>query len=260
MLIVFDIGNTHITIGLFENKKLNCVSRIATNSTLTGDQYAVEINNILSLRHFSSSDVTDAVISSVVPAVGLSVNNAVNSLFNITPLVIGAGIKTGLNLKVENPAGLGGDLVAGAVAASELYTLPAIIFDFGTATKISVITKNKSFIGCAIMAGINISIDALASRTAALSPITLEMPKNIIGVNSAEAMKSGLIYGNASMIDGMAERIEKELGEKTTLLLTGGLAHLLKGHTKRDIIYSDNLLLEGLRIVFEKNRPEKSLL
>lgn len=252
--MTIDIGNTQITMGVYDKKELRFISHIAALHAYTCDQYAIEIKNILNLYDCDFKAVTGAIISSVVPSVGNSVNRAVKKLCGINPLIIGPGIKTGLNIKIENPAQLGGDLVAGAVAAIALYPLPSIIFDFGTATKISVLDKNGSFLGCAITAGINISIDALATRTATLPKIAAEIPKNVIGTNSAESMKSGLIYGNTALIDNMSARIERELGEKATVILTGGMAHLLKEHCTREVIFTDSLLLEGLRIVYEKNQ------
>lgn len=254
MLLAVDIGNTQIAFGLYDKQELLFSSRIASNISHTCDQYAIELKNILELYGYQTVQITGAIISSVVPGIGVYINQAINKLTGITALNIGPGIKTGLNIKVENPPQLGGDIVVGAVAAAALYRLPAIIFDFGTATKISVVDKDGCFLGCAITAGINISIEALATRTATLPFITIDIPKNIIGVNSIESMKSGLVYGAVALIDSMSERIEEELGSTATLILTGGLSGIVYGQTKREVIFSDNLLLEGLRIVFEKNR------
>lgn len=254
MLIAIDIGNTQIKIGVYDKKELCFSSNIASLHEYTCDQYAIEIKNILYLYGCKFTKITGAIVSSVVPSVGNSVILAIKKLCGITPLMIGPGIKTGLNIKIDNPAQLGGDLVVGAVAAIALYPLPSIIFDFGTATKISVLDRNGSFLGCAITAGINISIDALAERTATLPKIVADVPKNIIGTNSVESMRSGLIYGNTALIDNMTARIERELGEKATIILTGGMAHLLKEYCMREVIFTDSLLLEGLRIIYEKNQ------
>lgn len=253
MLLTIDIGNTQITIGLYSNKKLNFTARIGTIHNYTDYNYAGEIDNILLLNNFSCKDVDGAVISSVVPLVGNSVNLAVQKLCGISPLMLNPGVKTGLKIKIDNPAQLGADIVAGAVAASVMYPLPSIIFDFGTATKISVLSKDGSYLGCSITAGINISIEALSQRTATLPLIIAEKPKNIIGTNSIDSMKSGMVYGNLALIEGMTRMIEKELGEKSTVILTGGLSFLFKNLCDRNIIFSDNLLLEGLRIIYEKN-------
>lgn len=254
MLLAIDIGNTQITLGVYDKKALRFLSRIGTSHTNTCDQYAVEIRNILDLYDYTPKHITGAIISSVVPPVGDSVSLAVKKLCDITPMIIGPGIKTGLNIKIDNPAQLGADLVVGAVAAIALYPLPSIIFDFGTATKISVLGKDGSFLGCAIAAGIAVSIDALSARTASLPKIVAGVPKNVIGTNTVESMKSGLIYGGTALIDNMSERIEKELGEKATLILTGGMAHLVNGQCARKVIYTDSLLLDGLRMVCEKNQ------
>lgn len=254
MLLVVDIGNTQITMGMYDRETLLFVSNIATQASHTGDQYAVELKNIMALHDFGIGSLSGAILSSVVPAVGVGMTQAIERLYGVKPMVIGPGIKTGLNIKVESPALLGGDLVVAAVAAGTLYPLPAIVFDFGTATKISVVGHNNCYLGCAITSGINISIDALAARTATLPSITAETPKSLIGTNSAESMKAGLIFGAAAMVDGMAERIEEELGERASLVLTGGLAHLVRGYCRRHVIYHGHLLLEGLRMVYNKNR------
>ncbi len=254
MIITIDIGNTQITIGLYDNRKLCLISRIATSHTQTCDQYAIEIKNILALYNYTPKQISGAIISSVVPSVGSNVKLAIKKLCNISPLVVGPGIKTGLKIKIDDPAQLGGDLVVGAVAAIAMYPLPSIIFDFGTATKISVLGKDGSYLGCAITAGINISIDALSARTATLQKIVADIPKNVIGKNSAESMKSGLIYGSTALIDDMSIRIEKELGDKATIILTGGMSPILRGQCNRDVIFNDSLLLEGLRIVYERNQ------
>lgn len=253
MLLCFDIGNTNITLGGFKGDELQFTARLATNHHRTADQYAVEIKDILSLYDIATADVSAAAICSVVPTVCSAVERAITRLFGIAPMVLGPGVKTGLNIKIDNPAQLGADLAAGAVGAISKYPYPAIVIDLGTATTISVLGKNGEFLGGAIAAGIKLTLEALASRTAQLPMVNIKAPKSVIGTNTADSMTSGLIIGAASMIDGMIERIEAELGCKTTVVATGGLSPEVISHCKHDIALDDNLLLDGLRIIYNKN-------
>ena len=253
MLICIDIGNTNITIGGFLGEELKFTARLATDHHRTSDQYAIEIKDILSLNDISKTDVKGAAICSVVPTVGNSIEKAIKKLFDVTPMVLGPGIKTGLNIKIDNPAQLGADLAAGAVGAMAKYPAPCVIIDLGTATTISVIGKNGEILGGAIAAGIKLTLDALASRTAQLPMVNIEAPKSVIGSNTADSMKSGLVIGAASMIDGMITRIERELGVKTNVIATGGLAPEVVGFCDHEISLDDNLLLDGLRIIYNKN-------
>lgn len=253
MLLAVDIGNTNITLGAYEGTLLKFTARLATEAGRTDDQYAVDIKNLLLLYNLVPEDVEDAVISSVVPGVGKSVCNAISKLCHIVPLVLGPGVKTGLNIKIDNPAQLGADLVAGAVGAIDSYNLPCVIIDMGTATTISVVDRNSVFLGGVIAAGVRLTLKALAENTAQLTSIPIEAPKGVIGANTVECMQSGLVYGTAAMLDGLLEQIERELGEVPTIVATGGLSRDIICHCKRNIIYDENLLLEGLRVIYEKN-------
>lgn len=254
MLICFDIGNTNITVGGFEGDELAFTARLATDQHRTADQYAIEIRDILGLYNITGADVSAAAICSVVPTVCAAIERAINKLFGIEPVVLGPGVKTGLNIKIDNPAQLGADLAAGAVGALAKYPCPAVVIDLGTATTISVIGKNGEFLGGAIAAGIKLTLEALASRTAQLPMVNIKAPQSVIGTNTADSMTSGLIIGAAAMIDGMIERIEAELGCKTTVIATGGLSSEVINHCNRKIIQDDNLLLDGLKIIYEKNK------
>lgn len=253
MLLAIDIGNTNITLGLFDDAILCMTGRIATDSKKTADQYAIEIKDILTLHGQDIKNVEDAIISSVAPVVASSVSSAVAMLCDTVPLMLGPGVKTGLNIKIDNPAQLGADLAAGAVGAMAEYTMPCIVIDMGTATTISVLDRNGSFLGGAIAAGINLTLDALAKGTAVLPSISAASPKSVIGHNTIDCMQSGIIYGTAAMLDGMIDRIEEELGESATVVATGGLAREIINYCKNDIIYNENLLLDGLRLIYEKN-------
>ncbi len=253
MILTIDIGNTNTTVGAFDGNKIIFVSRLATDPRRMEDQYALELNSIFSLYHVSKSDFTGAIIGSVVPPLTPSITNAIKKLMGITPLIVGPGIKTGLNIRIDNPAQLGADLAAGAVAAATMYPLPCIVFDLGTATKASVIDSDGAMIGGVIAPGVRISLDALATRTAQLPQVDLEAPQKVIGTNTIDCMKSGAVFGTAAMIDGLCKRIEEQLGEKATVVATGGYLHEIAKHCKREIIQNDILVLQGLQIIYERN-------
>lgn len=253
MLLTIDIGNTNITLGAYDGNILSFTARLSTDSQKTADQYAVEMKNILSLYSQDITDIEDCIISSVVPAVGSAVAGAVSKLCHIVPLMLGPGVKTGLNIKIDNPAQLGADLVAGAVGALDEYTLPCIVIDMGTATTISVLDKNGAFLGGIISAGVRLSLKALTENTSMLPSIPIDATKSVIGTNTVECMQAGLVYGTASMIDGIIDKMEEELGETATIVATGGLSKEIITHCNHNIIYNENLLLEGLRVIYEKN-------
>ena len=253
MLLTIDIGNTNITFGAYDGDSLLFTARLATQTKNTDDQYAVAIKNLLSLYCVDVEEIEDAIIASVVPSVAFSVSNAVSKLFHIVPLMLGPGVKTGLNIKIDNPAQLGADLVAGAVGALESYNMPCVVIDMGTASTISILDRNGTFIGGSIAAGVRLTLKALTENTAQLPSIPIEAPESVIGTNTVECMQSGLVYGTAAMIDGLLERIEDELGEIPTVVATGGLSKQIIEHCKTNIIYDENLLLEGLRAIYEKN-------
>ncbi len=253
MLLVIDIGNSNITLGVYDADRLSVVARIATDTHKTKDQYAVELLDILRLYHVSPEDLDGCAISSVVPVLGNALKKAITHIIGKPPLVVGPGVKTGLNIKIDNPAQLGADLAVGAVAAIEQYPLPCIIFDLGTATTIAVVDQNGNYLGGTISAGVGISLEALTSRTSQLPQISIEAPKNVIGSNTIDAMKSGLVLGCAAMLDGLTARIEAQLGAAASLVATGGLCPEIIRHCQRKIIFNDHLLLQGLKIVYEKN-------
>lgn len=253
MLLAADVGNTNITLGVFEDETLKCTARLATDTKLTGDQYAVAVKDILALNNVEIFDIEDAVICSVVPSVTTSLCAAISKLFSIVPLVIGPGVKTGLNIKIDNPAQLGADLAVGAVAAIHEYTMPCVVIDMGTATTISVLNSEGALIGGVIAAGIGITLQALCGRTAQLPAVEMEAPAKVIGTNTVDCMKSGLIVGAAAMLDGMIDRIESELGQPVNVVATGGLAGEVVSCCRRQVTLDDTLLLDGLKIIWQKN-------
>lgn len=255
MILAIDIGNTNIVVGGIDDEKIHFVARLSTDRTKTEDEYAVIFKNILEIHHISAAVFDGAIISSVVPPLINILKRSVKMLTELTPLVVGPGIKTGLNIKIDNPSQLGSDLVVGAVAAVTLYPKPLIIFDMGTATTICAIDKNGNYLGGIIYPGVKVSLDSLTQRTSQLPAISLDAPAKAIGKNTIDCMKSGIIYGNAAMADGMIDRFENELGEKATILATGGLAQTILPHCKHKIILDDDLLIKGLKIIYDKNKP-----
>ena len=229
------------------------VARVATVLQRTYEEYAVYLKNILFSRRISISKIEGAIISSVSPALSGIIHKAIEKAAGINALLVGPGIKTGLNILVENPAQLGSDRVVDAVAAVNCYNAPVMVIDMGTATTMSVIDESSSFLGGMIVPGIKISVEALAKNTSQLPHIALEKPDYVIGKNTVECMESGLIYGNASLVDGMIQRVEEELGSKVTPVATGGLSKFIVPHCKNKIIYDEHLLLKGLYILFQKN-------
>ena len=254
MILAIDIGNTNIVLGCIEDKTILKEVRLATDLLKTSDQYCVELKSMLDLLEISVSGIEGVIISSVVPPVLNSFKTAIIKLTGITPLVVGPGIKTGLNILLDNPALAGGDLIVGAVAALNDYKPPLLIIDMGTATTITAIDSHGSFLGGSIFPGVKISAEALSGRTAQLPAISLEAPKKAIGRNTVDCMRSGLIMGTAAMLDGMIDRMEEELGEPATVVATGGIARFIIPMCKRKMIYDKDLLLKGLRILYENNK------
>lgn len=253
-LLAIDIGNTNIVFGCISEEKIYFIARMSTDRTRTEDQYGIQIKNILELYGVDIKSIDGSIISSVVPPVLNSLKEAVYKVTHEYPMVVGPGIKTGLNILMDNPATVGSDLITNAVAGLKEYKPPLIIFDMGTATTISVVDEKKNYIGGCIMPGVKVSLDALSSLAAQLPDISLEQPKKNIGKNTIECMRSGVINGNASMIDGMIDRIEEELGQKATTIATGGIAKYIVSHCKRKVIYDENLLLKGLYILYKRNK------
>mgnify|MGYP003294076650 CR=1 FL=1 len=257
MLLAIDIGNTNLTIGLFESEKLIFLARLSTDKNRTAEQYAVEISQTALLEKKSMNTVTGAIISSVVPELTSEIKRAVFLLTGIVPKVLGPELKNGLDILIDNPSQLGADLVAGAVAAVYNYEMPCLVMDLGTATKISVLDKNGAYRGCTISAGVAISLHALASSASQLPTVDLNIEKcPAFGTNTISSMQAGILLGTASMLDGLCDRIENALGEKIkTVVATGGLSTHITRHCRRELICEPNLILEGLRIIYMENTP-----
>lgn len=253
MVLAVDIGNSNIVLGCFEQENILFVERISTNRDSTVLEYAIIIKTILELNGLTPAAIEGSIISSVVPPVMERVKGAIEKLMGKTPIVVGPGVKTGLTIRVENAAGVGSDRVVDAVAAMNSYPCPLIIVDMGTATTISVVDRNKNFIGGVIMPGLRISMDALSSRAAQLPHISLAPPKRTIGRSTEECMRSGIVYGCAATIDGIVRHIEEELGESCSVVATGGLSSFVIPHCTHAIALDEQLLLKGLMLLYRKN-------
>lgn len=254
MLLAIDIGNTNIVIGCIREDQILFKARIATELHRTSDQYGVEIKNMLEAFGICKNDIEDCIISSVVPPVFNSVKTGVVKVIGKQPMVVGPGLKTGLNIHVDVPSQVGSDRIVIAVAALAEYTAPLILMDLGTATTIEVIEPENLYMGGVIIPGVKTSLDALVSHAAQIPGISLEKPKQVIGKNTVDCLRSGMMYGTASMIDGIIDRMEAELGHRSTLIATGGMAQFIMPLCKHSIILEKDLLLKGLNLIYKKNK------
>ena len=253
MILAIDIGNTNIVMGGFDGNKIVFMERISSNQKTTDLEYAVTVKTALEMNDITIDSITGVVMSSVVPSITNTFRRAVEKLTDAKTIIVGPGVKTGLKILIDDPGQLGSDLVVDAVAGIEEYPVPQIIIDMGTATTFSVIGKDKSYLGGVITTGMVVSADALFSRTSQLPRISFDKPKRVIGKNTVDCMKSGIMYSTASGIDGMIERLEEELGEKCTVIATGGLASIVMPLCKRKIILDEDLMLKGLAIIYKRN-------
>lgn len=254
MILAIDIGNTNIVVGCIDEEKIYFTERLSTVRTKTELEYAVDLKTVLDIYHIKRTDIEGCIISSVVPQITGIAKLAAEKILKKEVMVLGPGVKTGLNIVMDNPGQLGADLVADAVAGLASYPVPLVVIDMGTATTISVVNSKKQYIGGMIMPGVRISLDALTARASQLSGISIDAPRHIIGKNTIECMKSGVLYSNAAALDGIIDRIEEELGEKTTVIATGGLAKKIVPHCRKEIILDEELLLKGLMLIYTKNK------
>lgn len=253
MIFTVDVGNSNIVLGGIRDNEIVFEARLRTDATKTSDEYCIDLKMILDVYNLSSTDIEGSIIASVVPQVSNSMQTAIRKLTGKAPLVVGPGLKTGLNIAIDNPAQTGADLVVGCVAALREHKAPMIIIDMGTATTMIVLDKNSAMIGGAIIPGVKISMDALTSRTALLPGLQLDQPKRAIGRNTIDCMRSGLMLGSACMIDGMIDRMEEELGYQTTVIATGGIARFVLPMCRHEIIYDKDLIVKGLAALYREN-------
>jgi len=254
MILTVDIGNSNIVLGGVKGETIAFEARLRTDSTKTSDEYCVDLKMLLDVYKIDAEAIEGAIIASVVPQVLNSMQTAIKKLTGKTSLVVGPGLKTGLNIKIENPSQTGADLVVGSVAALREHKPPLIVIDMGTATTMVVLDETGALIGGCISPGVKVSMDALTERTALLPGLQLDQPKKAIGRNTIDCMRSGIMMGNACMLDGMIERMEGELGCKTTVVATGGIARFIIPMCKTPIIYDKDLIVKGLAALYNDNK------
>lgn len=253
MILTIDIGNSNIMLGGFTNDELSFVVSISTETQKTSDEYASKILGVIALYGVDRKNIDGAIISSVVPPLNSVMKEAVKLIWGIDSLMVGPGIKTGINIHCDTPSSVGADLICACVAAHGIYGSPSLIVDMGTATKMTVVNEKGAFIGVSIIPGVLMGLNSLAEDTAQLPKVELEAPRNVIGKNTSDSMRSGVIYGNASMVDGMIDRINAEVGFELPVYATGGLASMIVPHCKHDIKIDEYLVLKGLNILYNKN-------
>jgi type III pantothenate kinase len=255
MLLAIDIGNTNITLGVFEGENLRATWRMTSMVNQMADEYAALLINLLYHNKLQVEDIDKVALCSVVPPLTTTWVDISERYFHTTPLVIGAGIKTGVSIRMDNPREVGADRIADAAAAHHLYSGsgPVVIIDLGTATTFGIVSPEGDYIGGIIATGIATAAEALFSRTAQLPRVELTHPRHVIGSNTIAAMQSGIIYGYASLVEGMLKRIEEELGEKPLVVATGGYAELIANETGVIDKVNPDLTLIGLRLIYEMN-------
>ncbi len=253
MILAIDIGNTNIVLGGFCEDALMFEARIATDVSKTEDEYATKIRGVLALHGVEQTELKGAIISSVVPPLNAIMKKAISMVYGVNPIIVGPGIKTGINIRCDNPSTVGADLICACVAAHHLYGSPALIIDMGTATKMMVMDNTGAFIGVSIIPGVLLGLKALTSGTAQLPQISLEAPPSVLGKNTEDCMRSGVVFGNAAMLDGMIDRFNEEMHTELPLIATGGHASTIIRHCKHTIHLDENLVLKGLNILYQKN-------
>ena len=253
MVLAVDIGNTNIVIGGFVEDKIEFVARIATSHGKTEDEYASKIKSVLAIHNVNRSEIRGAIVSSVVPPLNSVMLKAIKFIYGVEPILVGPGIKTGIKIQCDSPASVGADLICACVAVHHIYGSPSLVIDMGTATKILVMNRDGAFVGASIIPGVAIGLKALASGTAQLPQISLDSCKSVIGKNTVDCMRSGVVIGNACLIDGMIDRFCDEIGEELKVYATGGHSESIIPYCKHDITIDRDIVLKGLNILYKKN-------
>ncbi len=254
MILAVDIGNTYIVVGCIRGDEIVFVERLHTDPKKSELEYAISMKTVMEIYGVDRKELEGAILSSTVPPLTGVMRRAAEKVTSREVLVVGPGVKSGLDIRIDNPAQLGSDLVVGAVAAIEEYPCPLVVVDLGTATTFTVVNEKKQVMGGMILPGMGVALDALISKTSQLPKISLDPPKKFIGSNTVDCMKSGVLYGNAACVDGMIDRIEEELGQAVSVVATGGMAKYIAPYCKRKLKLDDGLLLKGLKLIYRKNR------
>jgi len=254
MLLAIDIGNTDITLGVFEGEELGATWHVATGIHRMADEYAALLLNLLQHQNLKIADIKEIALCSVVPPLVSTFEELSQRYFHISPLVVGAGVKTGVSIRMDNPREVGADRIVNAAAAHHLYGGPIIITDLGTATTFDTVSKEGDYLGGVIAPGINIAAEALFMRAAMLPRVELTRPKRVIGTSTTLAMQSGLIFGYVGLVEGIVARIQRELGEKAKVVATGGYAELIAKETDAIDIVNPDITLIGLRLIHQMNQ------
>lgn len=256
MLLAIDVGNSTTSVGLFNSdRQLLFLAALDTDSRKTADQISIDLMNLFTLYHFNYREVTGAIFSSVVPPMNFMMAKALTRLLGRPPMIVGPGVKTGLNIRMEVQSQVGSDIVADAVAALEKYPVPIVTIDLGTATIFGVVSEGRNYEGGLLLPGVNISLESLSHRAAQLPDISLQHPKALIGKNTEDCMRAGIVFGTAGMIDGIVDRIREHFhGKQLSVVATGGNAPIIVKYCKNEIIYDKYLLMEGLLTIYEKNQ------
>lgn len=256
MLLAIDVGNSNTSVGLFNMRgELQFLAALDTDSRKTADQISVDLMNLFTLYHYDFHQVTGAILCSVVPPLNFMMEKALTRLLGKPPMVVGPGVKTGLNIRLSVQTQVGADIVADAVAALEKFTPPIITIDMGTATTIGVISEGRNYEGGMLLPGVNVSLEALSRRAAQLPDISLQHPKALIGKTTEDCMRSGIVYGTAGMLDGIIDRIREQFpGKEISVVATGGNAPVIVRYCRNKIVYDKYLLMEGLWTIYKKNR------
>lgn len=255
MILAIDVGNTNIVLGGIVDDQQVFSARLSSDRNKTADQYALDIQGILTMHKVRIEAIEGGILSSVVPYLQTVIPNAVKLLTGVDLLVVGPGIKTGLSIRMDNPASVGSDLIVAAVAARAKYKAPIAIVDMGTATTLSVVAKNGNYIGGMIIPGLWTSMNALSAHAAQLPYIDLNGPAKLLGTNTVDCMRSGALIGTAAMLDGLIDRLEDELGESVSPVLTGGVSPLIVPYCRHAFHLEPDILIDGLRILYSKNKP-----
>ena len=254
MVLTVDVGNTNVMLGGFDGDRLSFVASMSTAACETADEYGAKLLAILALHGVERSDIDGAILSSVVPQLNSVIKEAIEFLYGITPILVGPGIKTGIGIRCDTPSSVGSDLIAASVAASSIYKVPAIIVDMGTATKLTVVNEQGAFVGVSILPGVLMGMNALSENTAQLPKVSLEAPPSVIGKNTVDSIRSGIIFGGAATVDGMIDRIFRELGGEIPVYATGGLASIIIPHCYHEITLDEHLVLKGLNVLYKRNK------